>query len=90
MKVASLEKLTNHSAQAAPLSTCTDPATVYKAGCSSRHWLRVLVAEVRQAEVIANRDCRQSKSTTKRDYGGANPPVNEVLLAICFKLAVYG
>ena len=71
MKVTSLEKLTNHSAQAVPLSTCTDPATVYKAGCSSRHWLRVLVAEVRQANVVANRDCRRS-----------NPPVNEVLLAI--------
>lgn len=39
----------------------------------------LLVAEVRQAEVVANRDCRQSKS-----------PLNEVLLAICFKLAVYG
>ena len=90
MKVTSLEKLTNNSAQAVPIEHLRRPGMVYKARRSSRHWLRVLVAEVRQAEVVANRDCRQSKSTTKRDYGGANPPVNAILFAICFKLAVYG
>ena len=90
MKVTSLKKLTNNSAQAVPLNACEDTATMYKQDA--------LLATDRGAAVSwdsASRGCCQSRlppieSTTKRDYDEANPPVNAILLATCFKLAVYG